>query len=92
MFSFYDFAVEAHWRHFEYRVEHPDDVINCFLSQAAIGAWAAHAGLRVVAIQNGGTPFIPIEGSVQRDDGTLLGNPAAFSQSIAVLEKPGDGS
>jgi len=88
VFSFYDFAVSDHWRHFQYSVDHPDDVINCVVGEAGVKAWADHIGLNVVELQAGGAPFIPLSIPVAREDGTRLPGLAAFSQSIAVLEKP----
>lgn len=76
VFSFLEFTIPNHWTVFEATVadatalQHP---LNVFIERTAIGAWAQHLGLTVVAMRDG-TDALP--------------GFSPLGQSVCVLEKP----
>jgi SAM-dependent methyltransferase len=91
VFSFLDFAIEAHWAVFEINVERigiPGH-LNQFMDPIAIRVWAKHLGLDVVALHRGDLDYATLDEPLTLDDGTVYANRASLGQSLAVLRKPG---
>lgn len=90
VFSFLDFEVPDHWFVFHnlvYGLE-PAAHLNMFLSRDAIEIWAGHLELRVLAIERGDKPHIPLRHPIEFDNGSVVSTVAPFGQSVCVLEKP----
>jgi SAM-dependent methyltransferase len=91
VFSFLEFAVAGHWPVFDARAEGGQwaaGSLDMFMSRDAIGAWAEHLDLRVLALERGDTAHIPLSHPVVFDDGTVVEGTGALGQSVCVLEKP----
>lgn len=92
VFSFLDFTVPSHWRIFEANIAdlrinaHP---LNMFMSCDAIAVWAERLGMRIVALQPGEQPFIPLARPVAFESGAVMEQLGTIGQSVCVLEKAG---
>jgi SAM-dependent methyltransferase len=89
IFSFLEFAIPCHWDVFVANlahIQHPTH-LNQFMSRDGIRAWAEHLGLRVIDIQDGDKPHIPVPYPLRLDDGRIIEGKGNLGQSICVLAK-----
>jgi ubiquinone/menaquinone biosynthesis C-methylase UbiE len=87
VFSFLEFAVEAHWNVFEATMKdsRADKVLNQFMSRDAIEAWARHLNLRVEHLFRGDSEYIELQKPVRFDDGRIAEGSSSLGQSACVL-------
>lgn len=91
VFSYLDFAVPSHWTMFELTVadENPNRVLNMFVSQDALRAWARHLDFEVTALHAGSDAWIRLEQSFRYSDGREASGIVEFGQSVGVFTRPG---
>jgi hypothetical protein len=88
IFSFLEFAIASHWSVFELNLSdmsvgaYP---LNMFIGRDAIESWAAHLGLKILAIEDGDKPHIPVQAPIAFEDGRVMEGKGNMGQSICVL-------
>jgi SAM-dependent methyltransferase len=91
--SFLEFGSASSWGTFAATVDHAranrPRTLNVFIERNAIMTWASHLGLRVVDIQDGVEPFVPLTEPVQFESGFVQQGCGFLGQSIAVFAKDG---
>jgi ubiquinone/menaquinone biosynthesis C-methylase UbiE len=89
IFSFLDFECESHWVYFENSLKDRNEnhVMNRFLSKSTIEIWTKKLNLKIDAIYDGNTSFIPVldSGANNRKQSDI--SRTAFGQSVAILSK-----
>jgi SAM-dependent methyltransferase len=90
VFSFLEYAVEAHWTPFESMLndENPNKVHNVFLGRDAPAVWAKHLDFELCAQHAGDEAYIVLDAPVTMGDGTVVSGAASLGQSLCVLKKP----
>jgi SAM-dependent methyltransferase len=90
VFSFLEYAVEAHWTPFERMLDdtNPHKVHNVFLGRDAPAVWAQRLGFELCAQHAGDETFIALDSPITMDDGSLVSGAATLGQSICILRKP----
>jgi SAM-dependent methyltransferase len=89
IFSFLEFAIPLHWRIFSGMIDGAaaERPLNMFLSRDAITAWAAHLDLKIVTIEDGDKPHIPVPTPLTTESGLVIEGMSSLGQSVCVLSR-----
>jgi len=90
IFSYDDFTVPTHWSAFEFNIQDLKDrthPLTIFIGKDAIKVWASHLGMKVLLLQDGDKPHIPLSQPIVFKSGAVLEGLANFGQSVCVLSR-----
>ena len=89
--SFLALTNPAHWltfqRTLDSRRRNNRAHLNAFIEPEVFRMWAGRLQLELVAVHNGGTPWVPLTEPVTMDDGRVVDDIADLGQSVAILEE-----
>jgi SAM-dependent methyltransferase len=90
VFSFLEFAIPRHWDVFLSNVHHVNNAtpLNQFISRDAIRAWAEHLDVRIVDIEDGDKPHIPVPHPLHLENGKTIQGMGKLGQSVCVMALP----
>lgn len=90
--SFLELTNPVHWPTFSRTVDsrrrNNRAHLNAFIEPEVFRTWAGRLKLDLVAVHNGGTPWVPLTEPVTMDDGRVFSDIADLGQSVAILRKP----
>lgn len=87
--SFIEFRMPSHWIFFQHPLagKKTDAVLNQFISRDGLEAWASHLGLKIVEMDDGDKPHIPIPRPIKWENGAVHEAMSHLGQSVCVMTK-----